>query len=71
MALPSEVAKSLTFLRRRYKVSERDLTALAKKLTVKEEPEEDWEEIVIRSLRNRQGRFTRPGRKYGYPNKIT
>jgi hypothetical protein len=71
MALPSEVAKSLSFLRRRYKVSERDLTNLAKKLTVKEEPEESWEEITVRYLRNRQGRFTRPSRKYGNPRKIT
>jgi hypothetical protein len=59
VALPSEVAKSLTFLRQRYKVSERDLTSLAKKLTIKEEPEESWEEITVRYLRNRQGRFAR------------
>jgi hypothetical protein len=63
MALPSEIAKSLTFLRHRYKVSERDLTSLAKKLTSKAEPEESWEQIVIRSLRNRQGRFARRGKK--------
>jgi hypothetical protein len=63
MPLRSEIGKSLTFLRQKYKVSERDLMTLAKKLTVTEEPEESWEEIVIRSLRNRQGRFTRNGRK--------
>jgi hypothetical protein len=63
VALPSEVVKSLSFLRRQYKVSERDLTALAKKLTIKEEPEESWEEITVRYLRNRQGRFTRQGRR--------
>jgi hypothetical protein len=62
MPLSNEVAKSLTYLRRRYKVSERDLTSLAKKLEVRQEPEESWEEIVIRSLRNRQGRFTRQKR---------
>jgi hypothetical protein len=62
MALPSEVAKSLSYLRRKYQVSERDLTSLAKKLTIKEEPEESWEEIVLRYKRNRQGKFTRLGR---------
>lgn len=62
MALPSELAKSLTFLRKRYKVSEKDLVSLAKKLRVKEEPEESWEEIVMRFKRNRQGRFARQNR---------
>jgi hypothetical protein len=71
MALPSEVAKSLSYLRRKYQVSERDLTGLAKKLTPKHEPEESWEEIVLRYKRNRQGRFTRLGRDgYGHPKKI-
>jgi hypothetical protein len=64
MPLPSNVGKSLTFLRQKYKVSERDLTSLAKKLSITQEPEESWEEIVIRSLRNRQGRFTRRSKKY-------
>jgi len=61
MALNSEIAKSLSYLRRRYKVSERDLVAIAKKLQKHdEEPEESWEEIVQRSLRNRKtGRFVR------------
>jgi hypothetical protein len=59
MPLNSEVAKSLNYLRKRYKVSERDLVALAKKLQSGEEPEETWEEITLRTLRNRQGRFTR------------
>jgi hypothetical protein len=68
MALPSDVAKSLSYLRRQYQVSERDLMSLAKKLTIKEEPEESWEEIVLRYKRNRQGRFTRLGRaKHGHP----
>jgi hypothetical protein len=68
MVLPSEVAKSLSYLRRTYHVSERDLTSLAKKLTVKQEPEESWEEIVLRYKRNRQGRFTRLGQaKHGHP----
>ena len=58
MALPNDVAKSLSFLRTRYKVSERDLVSLAKKLKV-QEPEESWEEITVRYLRNRQGRFVR------------
>jgi hypothetical protein len=64
MALPSNVGKSLTFLRQKYKVSERDLTSLAKKLMITQEPEESWEEITVRYLRNRQGRFTRRSRKY-------
>jgi len=60
MALNSEVAKALSYLRRRYRVKERDLVALGKKFQTKEEPEESWEEIVQRSLRNKQtGRFTR------------
>jgi hypothetical protein len=68
MPLSNEVAKSLTYLRRRYKVSERDLMSLAKKLEVRQEPEESWEEITIRYLRNRQGRFTRQKRAgYGHP----
>jgi hypothetical protein len=68
MPLNSEVAKSLTYLRRRYKVSERDLVSLAKKLEVRQEPEESWEEITLRSLRNRQGRFTRQNRAgHGHP----
>ena len=54
MALNSEIAKSLSYLRRRYKVSERDLVAIAKKLQKHDkEPEVSWEEIVQRSLRNR------------------
>jgi hypothetical protein len=68
MPLSNEVAKSLSYLRRRYKVSERDLTSLAKKLEIRQEPEESWEEITVRYLRNRQGRFTRLGRaKHGHP----
>jgi hypothetical protein len=61
MALNSEIAKSLSYLRRRYKVSERDLVAIAKKLQKHDkEPEVSWEEIVQRSLRNRKtGRFVR------------
>jgi hypothetical protein len=64
MALRSEVAKSLNYLRQRYKVSERDLMSLAKKLNKhNEEPEESWEEITVRYLRDRQGRFSRQNRK--------
>lgn len=61
MPLNNEVAKSLTFLRQKYKVSERDLVNLAKKLNAVREPEESWEEIVLRTLRNRQGRFVKHG----------
>jgi hypothetical protein len=64
VALPSDVAKSLTFLRRKYRVSERDLMSLAKKLTVTEEPEESWEQLTVRYLRNRQGRFARAKRAH-------
>jgi hypothetical protein len=60
VALQNEVARSLSYLRRKYGVSERDLTAIARKLSKhNEEPEESWEEITVRYLRNRQGRFTR------------
>jgi hypothetical protein len=63
MALNSDVAKALSYLRRRYKVSERDLVGLAKKFKSAEEPEETWEEITQRALRNRKGRFTSANRK--------
>jgi hypothetical protein len=62
--LSNEVAKSLSYLRRKYKVSERDLMAIAKKLNKhSDEPEETWEELTVRYLRNRQGRFTRQGHR--------
>jgi hypothetical protein len=58
MALNSDIAKSLSYLRRKYRVSERDLVGLARKLNKHdEEPEVTWEEITQRTLRNRQGRF--------------
>jgi hypothetical protein len=61
--LDREAGKALSYLRRRYKVSERDLVALARKFKVRE-PEESWEEIVQRSLRNKQsGRFVRSKHK--------
>jgi hypothetical protein len=64
MALNSDVGKALNYLRHRYKVKERDLVALAKKFKSAEEPEVSWEEIVQRSLRNKQtGRFTKARRK--------
>jgi hypothetical protein len=64
MTLNSDVSKALSYLRRRYKVKERDLVALAKKFNSAEEPEVTWEEIVQRSLRNRKtGRFTKTRRK--------
>jgi hypothetical protein len=56
MPLSSEIAKSLTYLRRRYKVSERDLVSLAKKLSNVEEQEESWEEITQNYLRQRKNR---------------
>jgi hypothetical protein len=56
MPLSSEIAKSLTYLRRKYKVSERDLVALARKLHIQEEPEESWEEITQNYLKQRKNR---------------
>lgn len=64
MALNSDVGKALSFLRRRYKVSERDLVGLAKKFNQAVEPEVTWEEIVQRSLRNKQGRFVKQRGRY-------
>jgi hypothetical protein len=60
MPLTSEVARSLSYLRKRYNVSERDLVALAKKLEAQEEPEESWEQIVRNYKTQRQRRL----RKY-------
>ena len=54
MALNSEVVKALSYLRRRYKVKERDLVALGKKFQTKEEPEESWEEITQNYLKQRK-----------------
>jgi hypothetical protein len=54
MPLSSEIARSLTYLRKRYKVSERDLVALAKKLQKSEENEESWEEITQNYLKQRK-----------------
>lgn len=45
---------SLTYLRKKYKVSERDLVALAKKLQVEPENEETWEEITRNYLKQRR-----------------
>ena len=56
MPLSHEIAKSLGYLRAKYKVSERDLVALAKKLTNAEEPEESWEEITQSYLKKRKNR---------------
>lgn len=53
MPLSNEVAKSLQYLRQRYRVSERDLVALAKKLQSAEDPEESWEQIVQNYKRQR------------------
>jgi len=54
MPLSSEIGKSLRYLRLKYKVSEPDLVALAKKLSKSEEPEESWEEITQNYLRQRR-----------------
>jgi len=56
MPLSSEIAKSLTYLRKRYKVSEKDLVVLAKKLSQVEEPEESWEQITQNYLNQRKNR---------------
>ena len=57
MPLNSEIARSLAYLRKRYKVSERDLVALAKKLQKSEENEESWEEITQNYLKQRKIRL--------------
>lgn len=62
MTLNHDVVKALSYLRKRYKVSERDLMGLAKKFNSGTEPEESWEEITVRYLRDRQGRFARKRR---------
>jgi len=54
MPLSSEIAKSLTYLRKRYKVSEPDLVALAKKLQKSEENEESWGQITQNYLKQRK-----------------
>jgi hypothetical protein len=54
MPLSNEIARSLTYLRKKYKVSERDLVALAKKLQKSEENEESWEEITQNYLKQRK-----------------
>jgi hypothetical protein len=56
MPLSSEISKSLTYLRRKYKVSERDLVSLAKKLSNTEEQEESWEEVTQNYLKQRKNR---------------
>jgi hypothetical protein len=54
MPLNSEIASSLTYLRKKYRVSERDLVALAKKLQIEPENEETWEEITRNYLKQRR-----------------
>jgi hypothetical protein len=54
MPLSSEIGKSLRYLRLRYKVSEPDLVALAKRLQKSEENEESWEEITQNYLKQRK-----------------
>jgi hypothetical protein len=56
MPLSSEVARSLAYLRKRYKISEPDLVALAKKLSNVEKEEESWEEITQNYLKQRKRR---------------
>jgi hypothetical protein len=54
--LNSEVRKALGYLRKRYRVSERDLVSLAKRLQSQEEQEEGWEEITKKYLLQRARR---------------
>jgi hypothetical protein len=56
MPLSSEIGKSLAYLRRKYKISEKDLVSLAKKLSKGEESEESWEEITQNYLKQRKVR---------------
>ena len=55
MALSNEVTSSLRYLRKRYKVSEPDLVALARKLQSAEEQEESWEDLTRDYLRKKRG----------------
>jgi hypothetical protein len=54
MPLSSEARKALGFLRKRYKVSEKDLVDIARKLQTEEELEESWEQITQRYLNRRR-----------------
>jgi hypothetical protein len=54
MPLSSEARKALGFLRNRYKVSEKDLVDIARKLQTEEELEESWEQITQRYLNRRR-----------------
>jgi hypothetical protein len=57
MPLPKEVQQSLSYLRRKYKVSERDLVGLARKLQKEEEPTESWEQITKNYIEQRKRRI--------------
>jgi hypothetical protein len=60
MPLPKEVRQSLSYLRRKYHVSERDLVGLAKKLQETEDvTEESWEQITRKYLIQRNLRLRR------------
>jgi len=54
MPLSREIARSLGYLRAKYKVSEKDLVSLAKKLSQTEDPEQSWEEITQNYLKQRK-----------------
>jgi hypothetical protein len=56
MPLGADLAKSLTYLRQKYKVSERDLIALAKRLQQAQEPEDNFEENLQKYLAQRRNR---------------
>ena len=59
MPLGSEIARSLAYLRKRYKVSEKDLVSLARKLSSIEEQEENWEDIARNYLKQRKIRMAK------------
>lgn len=54
MALSNEISSSLRYLRKRYRVSESDLVALARKLSAAEEQEESYEELTREYLRKKR-----------------
>jgi hypothetical protein len=56
MPLNNEIASSLQYLRKRYKVSEPDLVALAKRLQAGEESEESWEDLTRDYLEKKRRR---------------
>ena len=54
MPVGHELASALHYLRQRYRVSEKDLLAIAKKLEKEEDFEESWDDILQKTLKRRK-----------------